>query len=181
MIHNKKIAKICIIKNKDNKKCQQELSLTWRELSLAVIIVVFGFLFSTKEFLLFLNTLNPIYGFMLYYFILFLVLFVFSKFGFVIMNVKIQNIVQVIGSTMIAFAFFIVVGWESAYVQYITLGSYGEISNIFLQSEDGAVWYFWYNIIGIVNIELARLLTFVITPFVLVIVGGLLVTKRKLL
>jgi len=180
-ISNKKIAKVCIIKDKDNKKCKQEVSITWRELSLAVVLAVFGFLFSTKEFLLFLNSLNPLVGLVVYYCILFCVMFVFSKFGFTVMNIKIQNILQIIGAMMITFAFFIIVDNESAYVQFVTTGSVEGSQNIYLQSEDGATWYFWYNILGIVNIELARLLTFVFTPFVLAIVGGLLVTKRQLL
>ena len=180
-ISNKKIAKVCIIKDKDNKKCEQEISITWRELSLAVVLAVFGYIFSVKEYLIFLNNLNPITGLFVYYVILFCVMFIFSKFGFTVMNIKIQNVLQVIGATMIAFAFFIIVNNESAYVQYTTEGTLSGSSNVYLQSEDGATWYFWYNVLSITNIELARLLTFVFTPFVLAIVGGLLVTKRQLL
>lgn len=155
-----------------------KLELTSREIYFAAAIAVLGFVFSMREFLLFLNTLNPIEGLVVYYIILFASLFVLSKFGLTIFNVKIGNLQQILGLTLLTFSFFIVVGWTSSYIQYVTQGTLEGASVLFYQCEDGAVFYTFNNVLKIPDIEISRLLTYVATPFVLGLVGGLLTTKK---
>ena len=79
---------------------------------------------------------------------------------------------------MITFAFFILVDWTSPYIQYITGRKAEDVSPIFYQDEDGATYSFWNTIIKVNDIEQLRILTFVITPFLLALIGGLLVEGR---
>jgi hypothetical protein len=154
--------------------------ITQKELSLAISIAIMGFVLSSREWILFLNSLDPLQGLLVYYVILYSSLTVLSYLGLVIFNVKIKNPIQTFGLILITFAFFITVDWESPYIQLITKGNVENASTIFYQSEDGATWYFWSNIVGIKNIETLRLLTFVLTPFLLCLIGAYLVTQVEM-
>jgi hypothetical protein len=157
-----------------------KFAITSKEFLLAVTLAVMGFLFSSREWILYLNSLNPIQGLVIYYIILYSSLTILSKMGLVVFNIKIQNPVQTFGLLLITFAFFIIVDWESQYVQLITKGNIEQASNVFYQAEDGATWYFWTNVVGVKDVETARWLTFVITPFILTLIGAFLVTRVEL-
>jgi hypothetical protein len=137
-----------------------------------------GFLFTTHEMILFLNGLNSIEGLAVYYAILYAILLVLSRMDLVIFGFKIKNITQTIGLTIITFAFFITVNWTSPYIQYVTTGSVQGASNIFYQSEDGTMWYLWSLLLPSVGVEVIRILTYVVSPFLLALLGGLLVSGR---
>lgn len=154
------------------------LQLKQHEILLAVAFAVFGFLFSTREWLLWLNSLNPLTGLLVYYAVLYLSLYVLSKLGLTIFNVKITTWQQTFGLMLITFAFFVVVDWTSAWVQYVTTGSYAGTSVIFLQDEDGAVFYIWQQLLPTAAAETLRVFTYVITPLVMALIGGLLVDKK---
>jgi hypothetical protein len=154
--------------------------ITQKELSLAISIAIMGFVLSSREWILFLNSLDPVQGLFVYYVILYSSLTVLSYLGLVIFNIKIKNPIQTFGLILITFAFFITVDWESPYIQLITKGNVENASTIFYQSEDGATWYFWSNVVGVKNIETLRLLTFVLTPFLLCLIGSYLVTQVEM-
>lgn len=151
--------------------------ITSSEIKLAIVFAGLGFIFSSRSWLLWLNSFDPIKGLFIYYIILYISIFILSKFNLIIYKFRIEKPLQVLGLLLITFAFFILVDWESAYVQYITTGSTEGASVIFYQCEDGATWYFWYNVMNVKNIEMARILTYVITPFVLVLIGSYFVSK----
>ena len=151
--------------------------ITVKEILLAIIFAIMGFLLTTKSWLLFLNGLSPIQGLIVYYVIMYSSLFILSQLGLIIWKFNIKSPLQVLGATMIVFAFFIVVDWESQYVQYITNADMSGASAVFYQSEDGATFYLWNTVLGISNIDVARLLTYVFTPFVLVLTGAVFVSK----
>jgi hypothetical protein len=153
--------------------------ITLKEFLLALVIALMGLLFSTKLWLKFLDSLNPILGFFVYYLILYSVMFGLGLLGLVAFGIKIKDPLQVLGLLMVAFAFFITTNWESSFVQYTTTGSFEGASNTFYASEDGATWYFFYNILGISNILISRILTFVITPFLFAL-GGLYLASGKI-
>jgi len=157
------------------------LNITAEEFGLAIALGFMGYIFSTSQFLLFLNALNPIQGFIVYYIILYGVLYALAKSGLVIYKFHIQNPVQVFGVLLITFSFFVVVDWSSPYVQYITTGSLSGASNVFTNNaEDSLAWYFWTTMAGVTDLATARLLTFVLTPFVLTLLGATLVKKAKI-
>lgn len=155
--------------------------ITIEEIMFALFIAFLGFIFSLREFIIFLDTLNPIQGLLLYYLILYSCLLLLSKLGLVIYKFELRNPLQILGALLITFAFFIIVGWESQYIQIVTNRSIDEkaISNVYFQCEDGATWWFWQNVMKVSDVEHLRLLTYVITPFVLSLVGVALISKIK--
>ena len=83
----------------------------FRILKFVIAFALLGFLFSTKTMIIALNSLSPIKGLIIYYFILFITLELLQWFGLIIGGVKIQNIRQTIGELLIIFAFFIIVDY----------------------------------------------------------------------
>jgi hypothetical protein len=152
------------------------MKITAREFILAVAIAIMGFVFSSREWILSLDKLTPIDGLITYYIIMYGALIILSSLGLTVFNVKIENPIQTFGLLLITFAFFITIDWESPYIQYITNRNIENVSPVYFQAEDGAVWYFWSNQ-GIKDINTLRIFTYVLTPFVLVLIGSLLVGK----
>ena len=85
---------------------------------------------------------------------------------------------------MIVFAFFIIVDQESEWVAYVVGQQEGDYPVVYTQAEDGAVYYLW-NTYVTKNPEVARILTFVVTPAILVSLGlyltGGVQVRRELL
>ncbi len=154
------------------------LKITAREWTLAVIFGAIGFIISMRSVLLFMGGLNPVLGFLIYYGIITIFLLVLSKLGLVIFDIKIKSFLQIIGTTLILFSFFILFNWENQYVQYVTTGSLDGASQMFYQSEDGVTWYLWSLLFGVGNLPLLRILTFIITPAFLSALGGLLIGEK---
>lgn len=162
-----------------------------------------GYLFSSRPVLLFMNTLNPLQGLVVYYVIIFMTLEVLQLFGLIIGGVPMASLRQTLGEVMIIFAYFVIVDWESAWVQDVvaedrkrrgvpvhtsddkstTLGNQAlECPNVYLQAEDGAVYYLMNTYVS-ANKEVARILSFVVVPAVLAFVGLYLtrgVVKRSM-
>ena len=71
------------------------------------------------------------------------------------------------------FAFFIIVDNESEWIQVVVGEEKKEEQNcpkVYLQAEDGATYYFWKSLTG-ASSDTLRLLTFVLTPALLVSIG----------
>jgi hypothetical protein len=149
-------------------------SVTNKEVALAVAFAVMGFFFSTRTWLLFLNGLSPLGGLIVYYLVLYLSLYALSQLGLVLFGVKIDKPLQTLGLLCITFAFFIVVDWTSQYGATVT--GHPNISVIFLQDEDGVTFWAWSQIVS--NIYLCRIMSFFVTPFLLCLLGGALVSKK---
>lgn len=135
-----------------------------------------GFIFSTRKAILFLNSLNPFQGLIVYYIFLFITLEILQWFGLIVGGVKMQSIKQTIGELLIIFAFFIVVDFESEWVAIVV----GEEEHkkkdypiVYTQAEDGAVFYLWKTYVTS-DPNKARLLTYVFTPALLVGIGFIL-------
>lgn len=155
------------------------MKLTSKEVALAVALAFMGLVFSTRTFLIWLNTLNAFEGIVVYYAVLYVALFVLGKLDLVVFGVKIKDPLQTFGLAIITFAFFITVNWTNPYVQYATTGSFQGASNVFTNnSEDGVTWAFWSWLLPYADIMLLRILAFVVTPFVLALIGGLFVSKK---
>jgi hypothetical protein len=156
-----------------------DLEITREELALVLVITVMGFVFSMRPWILFLDSLNPFTGLIVYYIILYITLYVLSKMGLVIWKIRIKTPLQVLGCLLITMAFFITVDWESPWIQYVTGRASADVSNVLYQSEDGAFWYLWSFLTN--NFEVLRILTYVITPFVLTLIGVILVRKAEII
>ena len=139
----------------------------------AITFAILGYIFSARSFILFLNSLNPFQGLLFYYLQLFVTLEVLQYFGLVIGGIKMESWTQTIGELLIVFAFFILVDQESEWVAQVVGESEGKKKDypvIYTQAEDGAVYYLWTTYVT-KNHETARILTFVVTPAILVMLG----------
>jgi hypothetical protein len=154
-----------------------DFEITKEELALVLVITFMGFAFSMRQFVLFLDGLNPFTGLIIYYIILYFSLYALSKLGLVIWKIRIKSPLQVLGALLITMAFFITVDWESPWIQYVTNRT-TDVSNVLYQSEDGAFWYLWSFLTN--NFEVLRILTYVVTPFILTLVGAILVKRAEL-
>ena len=158
----------------------KKFKITKEEKILITILALAGFFFSSKKWLMFLDESNPITGLIIYYFIIFISFFFLSKLGLSLFKIEVKKTTQIIGIVLITFSFFIVFNWESQWVQYVTKGDVSSASSIFFQSEDGATFYFWNTILKI-GMNTSRILTFVVTPIILTLLGSYLVIKPQLL
>jgi hypothetical protein len=153
-------------------------------LKTAAVFALMGYLFSSRRFILFLNELNPLQGLLFYYIQLFVVLELLQYFGLVIGGIRMTSLVQTLGELLIVFAFFILVNQESSWVAHVVGKQEGDYPVVYTQAEDGAVYYLW-NTYVTKNPEVARILTFVVTPVILVSLGlyltGGVQVRRELL
>jgi hypothetical protein len=155
-----------------------KLELTDREIGLAIAMAIMGYVLSAREWILWLDKLSPGEGLIVYYTILYGCLYVLSRLGLVVFGFRIKDPIQTFGLLMVTFAFFITVNWESPWVEVVTRGHYVDISPIHYQAEDGATWWFWQKMLPAADPETLRLLTFVATPFILCLIGGLLISRK---
>lgn len=141
-----------------------------------------GFLLSTRKYILFMNGLNPVAGLIVYYAQIFLTLEALQWFGLVVGGVRQNTLWHTLGEMMIIFAFFIIVDLESKWVQVVVGEDTQQAQNcpgVYIQAEDGAVFYLWNHTLGLSN-EASRWLTFVATPAVLAYAGMLLTSGRPI-
>jgi hypothetical protein len=159
-----------------------EPRLTGRDVKLAVLIGIVGYLFNSRTWLLFLNGLNPIQGTIVYYVIVYAGLYGLAKLGLSIFGFKISTADQTFGLLMLNFAFHVTTNWSSPWVQYVTTGSLVGMSNVLVNnSEDGLVWYVVYTLGGITNLFWARLLTFTVIPVLISMVALYLIKGKPVL
>jgi hypothetical protein len=154
------------------------MSRVLNSFQLALLFCILGGLFSSRKWILFLDTLSPRQGLVIYYTIIYTSVYLLSLTGLVIGHSKITNYTHTLGIVMILFSFFIIFNWESEYINLVTKSEFdtNKISNIYLQSEDGATFDFYYTLTK--NQKLSRILTFIVTPFILTFSGSLLITEK---
>lgn len=155
-------------------------SLIHNRFLLPFIFAIIGFLFTTKTWIKTLDNLSPYEGLAVYYMLLTIVLVALQYAGLVIGNVVFDNWRHTFGSLLVIFSFFIVVDWESCYMNVVTKGHCDEknVSTIYFASEDGAVYDLWNKAFPNKH-ETSRILTYVVTPFVLCTIGLLFITSKE--
>lgn len=152
------------------------LNITKQEFSLAVIFAVMGFVLTGKSFIVWLSTLSPLSGLLVYYGIIFISILALSHFGLVVGNIKFTSVLQTIGVLLIIFSFETVTNWESCYVPQSIGQQCSPSANIFVQSEDGSLFFLAQKITD--NLQAQRFLTYIFAPFVLTLFGSLLVSRK---
>lgn len=147
-------------------------------LLLPIIFALLGFVFSSRQFIKNYNKLSPYSGLVVYYMILFIVVWILQKVGLVIGGESFTSLQHAIGTILVIFAFFVIVDWESCWVNYVTKGHCDEskISNVYMMSEDGALFDLWSKVNN--NKNTVRILTYVISPFVICLVGLMLLQSH---
>lgn len=145
-------------------------------LLIPLILASAGYFFTTKFWIMFLNKLSPAKGLLVYYCVITILFLILMKIGVNIGGIEFNSIRHVIGSLLIFFSFFILFDFTSCYQNQVLYGTCENIPNIFLQTEDGTVYNFWSHFTK--NITYLRILTYMITPFVLTLIGIFLITKK---
>ncbi|MEM5866304.1 MAG: hypothetical protein QXG39_00090 [Candidatus Aenigmatarchaeota archaeon] len=159
----------------------KRFKITTEELILAFIFFILAFFFTSREWLLFLNRLDPLSGWLIYEIIVVVTIFCLAYAGLVVARIEIKSPLQILGSFMIVSAFFMIFNWENPYVQYVTTGGFQGASNVFYQTEDGVSWWIWSNfILKGQDPEVIRIFAFPVTVFILVFVGVFLVREVEL-
>lgn len=150
---------------------------------LPIVFGLLGYIFSSRKWIIFLNQLDPIKGLFIYYCVLISTLLILQYIGLVIANIEYTSFRYTIGSILIIFSFFIIFNWENCYIDLVLKGSCKDVSNVYLQAEDGAVFYLWTNVLGyndkiLENLNILRIMTYIITPLFLSFIGSLLITEK---
>jgi len=156
---------------------KKKFEVTRDEFKLAVVIAIMGFAFTTRPYILWLNSLSPFAGLLIYEIILYGALYTMSRMHLSLGHIEIKDWSQTIGLWLIQYAFFVTINLTSQYVQWVIDGSV-TAPNIFLQSEDGAAFWLFQQILPFASMDALRILTYVITPFILVMIGGYLVRGK---
>jgi len=138
------------------------------------VFAIIGFLITTKPSLQFFSKLTPLEGLLVYYFITYLALMMLQRVGLTIGKMEFNTHLHTIGSMLIIFAFLTVFGLNSKFIVLFeeqdkeTAMEKG--TAITMQSEDGGLFFIWEKLLN-GNMELARIMTYVVSPFILVTVG----------
>ena len=148
-----------------------------KALLLAIIFAILGFIFTMRTWILWLDKLNPLQGLVIYYIIVTITIVILQKIGLIVGGIEFQEWNHTIGILLLYFSWHIIFNDTSCYINMVTKGQCDQkkISTVFLNSEDGSTYYLWSKITT--NIEYLRLLTYVITPFILTFIGVLLIQK----
>jgi len=157
-----------------------------KDFILAAIFALLGLLISSKIVTLFVDGLGPVTGFLFTSAVVLIMLLILSWLELIIFKFKADGIIKGIGLLLITISFFIVTSQSSCY-QNLVMEKDCDICSTYFQSSDGAVWHLWSSLIpvytttasglqlNLVKLQLVRILTYVLTPFILAFLGGILI------
>ena len=134
-------------------------------LRLALAFALVGFIFTSKQWLRWLHGLAPEQGLVVKWVAILATIFLLD---FSDPSLKLTHKTQAIGVVMVLAAFNIIFNYQSDWI--IESGS----GNVQVQTPDGALYRRARTNMGL-DPELARILVFVLVPFILVIFGSRLV------
>jgi len=132
---------------------------------LALAVAVTGFVFTSKPWLKFLNSLNPESGLLIKNIVIFLVILILHRIDLFIGRPS----RRALGFLLVYTAFSIVFNYQSRWITEVGA------ENVEHQSPDGALYI---RARTVFSPEISRLVVFVLIPFIFVIFGSTLVTKR---
>jgi len=135
--------------------------------------------FTSRPFLLqWLNTQNPILAFLLWY----VLLFSFVQLGSLLIFHRLDytTLRLGIGILVIAFAGGIVLYWPaSTYSLNVVGATQAGTPSFLIASEDQLVYSFWQFFLPFASNDALGILTYAITPALLVLIAGLFVAPRQ--
>ena len=136
---------------------------------LAAVIALLGFVFTSRPWLQWLHTLGPEVGLFIKHIMILLSIFVLSR---VDSRIKFIHRGQAIGVLLMYISFVMIFNYQSDWIQDIKADNVGD------QTIDGAVYHRSREILKL-SPEMSRMLTFVVIPFILVLVGSRLVNTKR--
>ena len=156
-------------------------------------LALMGFLVAYKNFIVFMNKLNPLQGLVIWYGLLAMaLLIIFHGRTVAIAGVGSRSLglLEVAAILMVVWAFQIVLGVESPWAAYASGKNPEQVPNVIYQSEDGVTYTFLYNLFWSLSPyfpnqlwktypEFIAFLTYVIAPIILVGLASLLLSAKK--
>ena len=156
-----------------------------------LILATLGFVFSSGWWLKMFNRLVPPLGLTARYVAIFVVILLMKRMGLAATTAESKDLLYALGVFLVVFAFFLVFGGQSLYTAQVLQPKSpspaveqeeeealeieeARVLNMYLNSEDGAIYYLFYNLAGLKQ-QPSRILTYVITPVILAIVGLVLI------
>jgi hypothetical protein len=137
---------------------------------LAAVIALLGFVFTSRPWLQWLHTLGPETGLFIKHVTILLSIFVLSR---VDPRIKFVHHGQAVGVLLLYISFVMIFNYQSDWIQDIKAENVGD------QTIDGAIYNRSKEILKL-NPEMSRLVTFVVIPFILVLVGSKLVNSKRI-
>jgi hypothetical protein len=145
-------------------------------LLIPTVLATSGFIVSTNSWITFVNNLSSCHAIILRYFVIIMLLLILRKMGVTIREIEFDTIGHVIGSVLIIFSFFIIFNFSSCYYNELLNGECYSVPELYLASEDGIVYNFWKRYTK--NTNNLRILTYMVTPFLLTLIGIFLIQKK---
>ena len=139
-----------------------------RHLKLAAAFGLIGFVFTSRPWLQWLNKLSPEMGFIVKSVIIFVLAIILQGLDVI---VKIDHR-QTLGIILVYTAFVIIFNYQSKWIED------AESPNVELQTADGIVYHRSRKLLNL-DPETARLFTFVLVPFIMVIIGSAFIRKGQ--
>jgi hypothetical protein len=136
---------------------------------LAAVIALLGFVFTSRPWLLWLHTLSPEIGLFIKHSVILLSIFVLSN---VDPRIKFVHHGQAVGVLLLYISFVTIFNYQSDWIQEIKADNVGD------QTIDGAIYHRSREILKL-SPDMSRMLTFVVIPFVLVLIGSKLVNSKR--
>lgn len=136
---------------------------------LAATIALIGFVFTSRQWLQWLHTLGPEIGLLVKHVIILVSIFLLSEID---PRIKFVHRGQAIGVLLLYVSFVMIFNYQSDWIQDTNADNVGD------QTIDGAIYHRSREVLKL-SPETSRLLTFVVVPFVLVLVGSKLINTRK--
>lgn len=134
-------------------------------LGLAVAIAVIGFIFTSKQWLQFINSLSPEAGLVLKNVIIFLIILGLHSVDDVVDSPH----RQALGVLLMYSAFNIIFNYQSEWIHD------AKAPNVDKQTPDGALYE---RARSLFSPDMSRIIVFVLVPFIFVIIGSSLISKR---
>jgi hypothetical protein len=131
-------------------------------LKLALTIAAVGFVFTSKPWLQWLHTFSPEVGLLIKNMVIFFVILLLDR---VDETLRIEQHTQALGVLLVYLSFVIIFNYQSDWIEDSKSDNVGD------QTIDGAVYHRARTTFGL-SPETARLVTFVVIPFILMLLGS---------
>lgn len=131
-------------------------------LRLAAAMALVGLIFTSRPWLTFLKKFGPETGLLVKYVSIVLAIFILKISD---PSLKVGTLHQALGAVLIAIAFLMIFNYQSEWVEE------AGAEKVEIQTPDGAVYHRARNTLGLTP-GAARLVTFVLIPFLLVLFGS---------
>jgi hypothetical protein len=138
-------------------------------LRLAGAIATLGLLFTSRPWLQWLHTLSPEAGLFIKHSVILLIIYILARID---PSIKFVHQSQALGALLVYVSFVMIFNYQSDWVQDAKSENVGD------QTLDGVVYHRARNVLKL-EPEPARILTFVVVPFLLVLAGSRLVRNGQ--